>query len=494
MPILLFGVPLYLYANLFAFPNIPFLLDGDQVFFWVYAQRMLYGEHAYRDFFQFTPPGTDFIYLAWFRLFDPHLWVANVVVLLLGVALCGICFSISKQVMDTGPALLATLLFLVFIYGRLLDATHHWFSMLALLCAVRIVMPGRSAPRIAMAGALFAVASFFTQTAGVAGLIALLVSIAWEGFCAKKRWRIVLGYQLLLAAAFGLVLIGLNAYFIAEIGWKQLWYFQVSYPQHYLIYKHQMFFPELPQHLTWRRWHDLVQRLFIYGLVLVIYPSTLWLCWRKCRSATFRNGQQLVLLSLLGFFLLLEIITRVNWTRLYIVSVPALILLIWAVTRSGRLARYVMATLWFIVTCLALAQTVSRHRQYSQVVRLPAGRVALSAQNYEKFFSLMQYTKPGDFFFQAPWPNVYLPLELRSPVFVDVLWPDNVTRPEYVERTIQQLECKQVKYILWSARLEAPEDPSRPWEYHLGPLRAYLHNHYKRIRALQDQDELWQRK
>lgn len=38
-PALIFGVPLYLYANLFAFPKIPFLLGGDQIFFWVYAQR-----------------------------------------------------------------------------------------------------------------------------------------------------------------------------------------------------------------------------------------------------------------------------------------------------------------------------------------------------------------------------------------------------------------------------------------------------------------------
>lgn len=39
-----------------------------------------------------------------------------------------------------------------FLYGRLLNATHHWFSLLATLCAVRIVMPERTIPRIAIAG------------------------------------------------------------------------------------------------------------------------------------------------------------------------------------------------------------------------------------------------------------------------------------------------------------------------------------------------------
>ena len=53
------GIAVYLYFNLFAFPRTPFLLNGDQAFFWMDAQRMLNGEHVYQDFFQFTPPGTD---------------------------------------------------------------------------------------------------------------------------------------------------------------------------------------------------------------------------------------------------------------------------------------------------------------------------------------------------------------------------------------------------------------------------------------------------
>lgn len=51
-------VSLYLYLNLFSLSNTPFLLEGDQTFFWTYAMRMLQEERVYRDFFQFTPPGT----------------------------------------------------------------------------------------------------------------------------------------------------------------------------------------------------------------------------------------------------------------------------------------------------------------------------------------------------------------------------------------------------------------------------------------------------
>src|SRR5580698_4390230 len=48
----------YLSFNLFQFSTVPVLLGGDQVFFWMDAQRMMHGDRIYRDFFQFTGPGT----------------------------------------------------------------------------------------------------------------------------------------------------------------------------------------------------------------------------------------------------------------------------------------------------------------------------------------------------------------------------------------------------------------------------------------------------
>jgi 4-amino-4-deoxy-L-arabinose transferase-like glycosyltransferase len=114
-PALLFSGAIYLYVNLFAFPNIPFLLSGDQVYFWMNAQRMLQGERIYRDFFQFTPPGTDLLYLGFFKLFSPHIWVTNAVVLVLGVILCWVCYEISKLIMGRPQAFLAASIFLVLI-------------------------------------------------------------------------------------------------------------------------------------------------------------------------------------------------------------------------------------------------------------------------------------------------------------------------------------------------------------------------------------------
>ena len=69
VPLLGAGAALYLYLNLFRLLDIPLVLGGDQVYFWMNAHRMLFGERIYQDFFQATPPGTDLVYFAAFKVF-----------------------------------------------------------------------------------------------------------------------------------------------------------------------------------------------------------------------------------------------------------------------------------------------------------------------------------------------------------------------------------------------------------------------------------------
>lgn len=91
------------------------------------------------------------------------------------------------------------------------------------------------------------------------------------------------------------------------------------------------------------------------------------------------------------------------------------------------------------------------------------------------------------------WQDTYLPLELRNPVFLDILLANEESRPEYVALMMRQLDQRQVKYILWSPQLNNPNDPSRPQEDHLDPFRTYLRSRYRLLRVFSDQDELWQR-
>jgi hypothetical protein len=168
--LLLSGVAAYLYVSLFFLPSTPFLLGGDQVFFWLPGMRMLDHARIYQDFFQFTPPGTDFVYFVLFRLLGTHLWDTNVFVLLLGVTLCWMCFSIAREMMSRAAALMAMALFLVLIYCKLLNGTHHWLSVLCVMAAVKLWIRRSMAVATLAVGALLGLASFFTQTRGGGGV------------------------------------------------------------------------------------------------------------------------------------------------------------------------------------------------------------------------------------------------------------------------------------------------------------------------------------
>jgi hypothetical protein len=489
---LLLSAAAYLYLSLFAFPNTPFLLTGDQTFFWMDGQRMVYGEQPYRDFFQFTPPGTDFVYFILFKLLGLHIWVTNLAVLLLGVALSWICFEVANEIMERRLAFLAALLFLVLIYGKALNGTHHWFSVLAVMCAVRIGQRS-SAPTITFAaGALLGLASFFTQTRGAVAGLAFAIFLLWKRSDRKETSRGLGRDELLLFAGFAAVLLTLNAHFLAMVGARQLWYYQVTYVRRYMVHGLANRSMGFPQPLSWDTLPTLAPYLFVHLLLPVIYLVVLWRCWRDRWNPAFR-WEPVTLLALVGLSLLMEVASSLNWLRLYTVSVPGIVLLIWTVGRAEKVRRFAVVVVWVFIAAFAIHQTRSRQAGEHATLETPGGKTAVSLDTYDKLQSMMHYTEPGEFFFQAPGPSIYLPLHLRNPVFMDAVEPNQQTRPEHIARAIQQLEAKKVRFVLWSRHLDYGDQVERPTE-DIIPLRTYLRERYLRVQVFSDQDELWERK
>lgn len=487
----LIGAGAFLYMNLFVFPHTPILLGGDQMFFWANAQRMGFGERIYRDFFQFTPPGTDFFYFVLFEIFGARIWVTNVAVLLLGVALCGACFYIARRIMGGWPALVAASLFLTLIYSKPLNATHHWFSVLAIVAAAAIAIQGKSIPRTAAVGALLATASFFTQTHGAVAAFAVTLWLLLEDFPHKKTWRDPFKHAAVLLVSFVIVLLALNAHFLATIGGAQLWYYDVTYTRHYLVGGLSQF-PGLPEFPTWRRLPVVGQYLFVCMLLPVVYPLALV---RRVRGeiAPDQVRSAVTLLALLGLALFLEVAFSANWLRLYAIALPGILLFVWFANRSSRLRSYALGSICVAIVCLGFGQVwIRQHQQYT-VAKFPGGKVALAGAAFAKLNALAAKTEPGEFFFQATWPGVYIPLQLRNPVYLDTVWPNEESQPAYVKRSIEELETKQVRYILWSAHLNY-SDPEYPSADHLAPLRDYLRENFHRVQDFPDEDELWERR
>jgi len=482
---------IFLYLNLFLLPCTPRLLTGDQMFFWMDAQRMLHGDHVYRDFFQFTPPGTDLVYFAFFGTFGPRLWVTNAVVLLLGVALSAACFFVASGVMEQGPAVLATLLFLTLLYGRTLNATHHWFSMLLILSAAAIAIRGKSFRRTVAVGICLGTAAFFTQSHGLVAVLAFALWLVWEELPSRKSWPDTLSRPAVLMVAFALSLLAFSAYFLVTSGASALWYCQVVYVKQYMV-SGLSEFPGLGEYPTWRRLPVVGQSLFVCTMLPAVYPLAMLRSQRirRNQSAT-RNG--IMLLALLGLSLFLEVLSSANWLRLYAVAIPGIGLFVWCANSSGRMRKAALGLIWVVVIGLGLHETQVRQLENYVVTETPAGKVAVEARNFAELNALKEQTRPGELLFQAIWPGFYIPLRLLNPVYVDTVWPNEESRPEFVKRSIEELEAKQVPHILWSQNLDY-SDPASPHSDHLGPLRDYLHEHYRRVQVFSDQDELWERR
>jgi hypothetical protein len=489
-PILLFGAALYLYGNLFSLPNTPFLLNGDQVYFWMHGLQILQGEHIYRDFFQFTPPGTDLFYFALFRTLGPQVWVTNLAVLLLGVAICWTCFRLASQLMEWRCAALASSLFVTLVYGRLINATHHWFSVALILSALTVVAPRRTLGRLAVAGSLLGLAAFFTQTHALAAVLAITGFLIWERFATKASGRSLATKVALLILCIAAALLVVYAPYVADDGLPQLWYFQFTYVRTYMVVGQAP--PNLGLPAVWTP-AVLGQTIGVYALTLLIYPLILLHCWRHRRNPDSEENMRLALLSFVGLALLAEVLVDVNWLRLYSVSMPAVILLVWAASGTGQLRGYIRGLLWVLVVVLAIGQIGQRQSQKVAVSALPGGVVAANPQASDKLQWLASHTTPGEPFFQAPWPGLYLPLGLRNPLFLDDLSTYTQKRPQDIMRTIGELDRNSVRYVLWQPRIDH-RDPTRPWDYQLTPMREYLHDRYRQVHIFPDRDEVWERR
>jgi len=489
--LLLLGVAVYLYLNLFAFPHTPFLLGGDQVYFWMDAERMLDGGQIYQDFFQFTPPGTDLIYLALFKQFGLSLWITNCVVLVLGIASCWLCFVLASEVVKRRSAVLTTTLFLVLIYGKLLDSTHHLFSAFAIMSAVKIYTRNATFARIVVAGTLLGVASFFTQTHGAVAFLAFAVFFLWRHSREHQSWPHLLQQMWWLFLGYAVTLLLLASPFIATVGWKQLWFYQVIYfGKHVVPMRPGMM--GLPGLSSWRDLPRFGQAVLVYLFLPVVYLLTLRRCWRERCPAAF-PWERITLMSLVGSFLMVEVAFNLNFLRLYSISLAGVVLLVWYLEQARMMRPYAIAAMWIGISGLSVWQTTSAHKLQPRKIHLPSGEVATGEQSYEKLHWMTEHTRPGQFLFQAAWPGVYLPLQLRNPMFVDQIYPADGTPSDEVALTIQQLEEKQVPYVLWAARLGSMDSLSVRPNDHVVPLRAYLHSHYSEEHTFPDGDQVWQR-
>jgi hypothetical protein len=144
------------------------------------------------------------------------------------------------------------------------------------------------------------------------------------------------------------------------------------------------------------------------------------------------------------------------------------------------------------LVCLAVRQVeVKRSLSYMRG-EVPGGRFATTPKAYEKVVWLAAHTQRGELFLQAGWPGMYIPLQVRSPLYMPTLTRWDGVLDEDIEPAIQQMKARHVRYVLWTGALDegCEFDSCRD---QLSIFRTYLRSTYRHIHSFEDGDVLWQK-
>jgi 4-amino-4-deoxy-L-arabinose transferase-like glycosyltransferase len=489
-PIAPFLAAAFLYLRTFLLPATPFVAFGDEVHYFLHAVRMLHGQLPYRDFFTFVFPGTDLLYVLVFRIFGVHQWVAQGLIVLLGLLLACVVTWVSSSVLRGRRVLLPALLLLAFDFTGALDATHHWWSTLSVLAATGILLGGIDRRRVVAAGALCGVATLFTQTEGVLSLFALATYVVMMRRQDEERSSALRGITLLVAP-FVVVVGGVIGYFAWQVGLRTIFYWTIYFPLTY--------FSTIPAHtpgayfLRMPAMHGL-GNLFSalpYLLIHLIVPLSYVLCFvrliRRKREMEPLMWERIFLITLVGFAVFLSVANAATFLRLCVIAPPALILTVWYFDGNSKAERWVRSGLWTAGIVFLISLSISRQVHARNYLDLPTGRAAFTVPTqYDRVQWLAARTHPGETFFNDPY--VAFALSLNSPGPIDYVVPSEFTRPEQVNALLQSMTALQTRFVFFYPEMN---EPSRSGD-NLGPLREYVAQNYHLAKA-DFTGQMWER-
>ena len=497
VPVILLGSGIFLYLQLFVFPATPRAAIGDQAIYLHDATRMLDGQLIYRDYDHFTLPGTDVVYAALFKVFGVRAWIPQAMLVLLGTSTVWLIIVISEKLMSGTTAYLPALLFVTLPFSSYLDATHHWYSLVAISAALAILLEERTPARLCFTGVFVGVATFFTQSMALL-VVGFALFLLWERGQEDQTWNMFVQKAICLLAAFLATISACVAYFVWTVGARKVFYYTVVFVAKYYpsdwFNNWSVYLTGHPRLHAWTTWFDLPAFALIHLIVPFAYVVFLALyAFTPRRQQSDDLCSRLMLLNVAGLFLFLTVASAPAYSRLYAVSPPALVILVWLLHSSPNASRSVLRFAWVTVFIMLAARPLVTQVRWKAYLDAPTGRTAFfDLVPYEKCKWVSQRTQPFDYFFGDH--QISFTLRLRNVGRVPFLRPTEYTRPEEVADAIEGLEEFQVRFVSWYVGLDREKEAGRhPEGNHLAPLRLYLRQHYHVAQTFSTGDQMWER-
>jgi hypothetical protein len=491
----------FLYALLFVPPFIPIDHGIDGLILGADGKRMFEGQMMYRDFFQYTTPGTVLVFFFLFKLFGLRVWIPDLTLLLLGLGLAWLGVVIARKLMRPGLALLPSAIFLAGVYKNNFDPTHHWYSLLTATAAIAVLIERRTAARIAAAGFFCGLTAYFTQTRGLAAVVGFGVFLWWESRQMREDWREWLKKEAWLVAPFLATLIAVNAYFVWEAGLARfLWctvVFGIKYYPKSADNRFLVVVQTFPRFLSLHHFlFSLVQWLFLYAVIPFTYLLFFARYWQERGKKPTEFWARPMLLALVGSFMLLSVVPAPNLTRMASSALPGVILLGWFIDSPSRVARTLTAGLVAGVLLVAPHAVLTAQSSPKQILTTRPGKLAImDPKTYEELAWIRDHTRPVEYFYDLGFPaRECFYLNLRNPSPLPYVTNDGYTPPEHVAEVVRSLEQHPTRYIAWSpADVELIHPAVNPSEDHLQPLRDYIRHHYRLAKVFENSDEIWEK-
>jgi len=484
-----------LFLTLYRYPFYPVFYDGDHMIQMYDAVRMLQGDVLYRDFFQFTFPGTEVWYLILFKIFGQRLWLLNGTILFLGLSLAWALLELSFRVTKGWFVYLAPAIFMFLGFRWIAaDGSHRFFSLLFAVLAVSALVQGITAGRLFLAGVLTGSASFFTQTRGIVLIAGLTVFFLWYYWPRAEESPItalknVSKALFPLIGSFLITLGTLLSYFIFSAP-GQFFESTLYFGKNYLADPANQWSGTLKLVLSAAKGElDRVVIVSVFYLVIIVVTFSAFAFYyikdRKKFDLDFWYAPMLLLCS--SIFIVLS---SPGTIRLGHASLLLLIVLAWtaehffenrqATDPAGSFSTWVPGYLVGGIIFLGMAAAIwSYSKGYQMIVEMPAGTaVFLSPEVGERYQWAAEHTTPGDYLYEAYRPAVNFPMELKNPTRLPMLRPNNYTSREQVAGVINDLSVHRPRFILWDGSWNKPA-VERANGDNIGPLHEFLLKNYR---------------
>lgn len=503
-------IAIFLYLQLFRFPFTPILFEGDHAVHLSNAWRMYQGDHAFRDFFLVTFPGTEIFYLSLFELFGVKIYLLNLTLFGILISLSAIGLFFSRKVLTGLAVYIPVSIFLIVGFRTLgTHGSHRYFSVLAVLLAFAVLYSERTLRKLILAGALCGIASCFTQPRGVVGIAAIILFLIVEKYYEKQSFTRLFKSILCVSIPFTLIIAFISIYFIASAGFETYYFATFVFPvKNYpadIWNNPQAYFKDIPQigTLPFSRYLRLAApSLFFYFLIPFVYLLFFIIFWFKKAELTIERKLQLIFINLTGLILAVGVFSSPTAGRLYQVSLLGVISLFWIYQYFCKLPLINLIIL-IGISLLGVAYSVQRQTTPVFYLNTPSGTLAaLSPEVFSHYQWINDHTEPDDYLYEAADASLYMIFHLKNPTPLSWIRPNNFTTVEQVEQILEGLKQNPPRFIVWNgvwANYNAAQSP----DFHLQPLVEYLHSNYHRIKnldgfegvngAAEFQAEIWER-